>query len=197
MVGFSFFHLLRVFPLTDWRSCRTGFSKIPPNLGYFLSSPQFLKFNKKASCYTHLSSCFHFLSPSQNIFFLSSLAMYLKICILIFLSRILVVSMERIIQGVYHCQKRKFLYFLKSSSTTLLPSHCPHYRTVPSSLPSKLPKRGEKKSQERADGYRESKKASGFEISVKPKYQWVEVLEPVSWGLGRNRELWWESRMFE
>ena len=104
VVGFSLSHLLKVFSLVGQSLCTTGFSVIPQNLSYFISFPHVLRstkpFREKASLAIHLPPCFYFPSSSQNSFFLASLAIHFKRFFFIFLSSILVVSMERITQDI-------------------------------------------------------------------------------------------------
>ena len=83
--------------MQDWVSYCTS------NLGYFIFSLKYLKFNKNFQeesqlLYSLISLVlFPLLIPE---FFISSLAIHLKICIFIFLSSILVVSIESIIHGI-------------------------------------------------------------------------------------------------
>ena len=146
-------------------------------------------FREKASFHTHLSSSFYSPSSSQNSFFLASLAMYLQRCIFIFF--------------IQH-----FSGFNWKDPTTILPekkipiaskilllqpfhSIALTYQTAPSSLSSKLPEWGEKRRQERADGYTESRKTNELEVSRKS-------MSGSAWaGESGGRELWWESRMLE
>lgn len=94
----------RYFPLWARVYARLGFLlylKTWATLSPFLSALHSAKpFREKASFVIHLPPCLYFPSSSQNSFFLASLAVHFKRCVLIFLSSILVVSMERITQDI-------------------------------------------------------------------------------------------------